>query len=129
MATMRFKSFTWMNLPEKLKIRVVRAPEYQVDEDGKYNYLGLGPLCRCISGEGVFMGASAHSQFHALQVMLAAGTAGELEHSIWGKITCFLTDLEMEQDAREEYVAYSFQFREADASGMIPALPEEKKNE
>ena len=36
MASMRFKTFTWMDLPENLKIRVVRAPEYQVDEDGKY---------------------------------------------------------------------------------------------
>jgi len=128
-ATMKYKTFTWMELPEVLRIRAVRVPEFELDENGKFNYTGLSPLCRVISGEGVFRGQYAHEYFNALQVMLANGTAGDLEHSTWGTISCFLTELEMGQDAREGYVAYSFVFREADESGMIPALPEDKQTE
>ena len=127
MATMKYKSFTWMELPETLRIRAVRAPEYEISEDGKYSYTGLSPLCRIISGEGVFRGEYAYEYFNALQVLLATGTAGDLEHSIWGTISAFLTEVEMGQDSREGYVSYSFVFREADESGLIPALPEEKK--
>ena len=128
MATMKFKTFTWMELPEELTIRAVRVPEFQIDENGKYNYTGLSPMCRVIRGKGVFRGAYANEYFNALQVLLAAGTAGDLEHSVWGKITCFLTEVEMGQDCREGYLEYSFVFREADESGVIPALPEEKWN-
>ena len=126
MATMKFKTFTWMELPELLKIRGVRAPEYEIDENGKYSYTGLGPMCRVISGSGVFRGQYAYEYFNALQVLLAAGTAGDLEHSTWGKISCFLTEVEMGQDCREDYLEYSFEFREADESGVIPLLPEER---
>lgn len=126
MASMKYKTFTWMELPEVLKIRVVRAPEYVIDQDGKFNYTGLSPMCRIISGHGVFRGKYAYEYFNALQVMLATGTAGDLEHSTWGKISCFLTEVEMDQDCRDDYVEYSFVFREADESGVIPALPEEK---
>ena len=126
MASMKFKSFTWMELPEVLRFRLTRAPEFEIDQNNKFNYTGLSPMCRVISGEGVFRGEYAYEYFNALQVLLATGTAGDLEHSIWGKISCFLTDLEMAQDSREDYVAYSFVFREADESGVIHALPEEK---
>ena len=129
MATMKYRTFTWMELPEVLRIRAVRAPEYEIDENGLFHYTGLSPMCRIISGQGVFRGENAYSKFHALQVLLATGTAGELEHSVWGKISCFLTELQMDQDAREGYVAYSFTFREADESGVIPVLPEEKRTE
>lgn len=129
MATMKYKTFTWMELPEVLRIRAVRAPEYEIDEDGRYNYTGLGPLCRIISGEGVFRGQYAYEYFNALQVLMAAGTAGDLAHSTWGTISCFLTEVEMGQESREGYVAYSFTFREADESGVIPALPEDKQTQ
>lgn len=128
-ATMKYKTFVWTELPEVFRIRGVRVPEYEIDANGKCNYTGLGPLCRIISGEGVFRGKYAYENFNALQVMLANGTAGDLEHSTWGKISCFLTEVEMGQDAREGYVSYAFTFREADESGMIPALPEEKTME
>ena len=129
MAKMKYKTFTWMEPPEILKIRVVRSPEYVIDSNGQFNYTGLSPLCRIISGSGVFRGQYAYEDFNALQVMLATGTAGELEHSTWGKISCFLTEVEMAQDCRDDYVEYSFVFREADESGAIPALPEEKTDE
>ena len=124
---MQYKGFTWMELPESLRIRAVRSPEYVIDEDGKYNYTGLSPLCRIISGEGVFRGKYAYEYFNALQVLLATGTAGDLVHSTWGTISAFLTEVEMAEDSREGYVAYSFVFREADESGLIPVLPEEKQ--
>lgn len=124
MQKMKFKVFTWPNNPETFRIRMFREPEYTIDENGKYNYSGVGPFCREISGSGVFYGKYAYEDFNTLQAIMAIGTAGDLVHPIWGTIYAYLTGLEMQQESREGYVAYSFTFREADESGMIPALPE-----
>ena len=126
MASLKFKTFLWPEMPETLRIRAVRSPEYEIDSDGKYNYTGIGPMCRVISGKGVFRGSYAHENFNALQVLMGNGTRGDLVHSDWGTISAFLTEVEMNQDSRPGFVEYSFTFREADESGVIPALPEEK---
>lgn len=124
MDKMKFSAFTWPNNPETFKIRAIREPEYTIDDDGKFNYTGIGPLCREFTGSGVFYGEYAHQYFNTLQTIMATGTAGNLVHPVWGTATVFLTGLEMQQESREGYVAYSFTFREADESGKIPALPE-----
>lgn len=126
---MKFKIFTWQENPELLRIQAVRTPEYTVDENGKYDYTGLGPMCRIVTGSGVFRGEFAYENFNALQVLLANGTAGELVHPVWGTMSAFLIGLEMENEGREDFVAYSFTFREADESGCIPALPDNWKDQ
>lgn len=123
MKSMEFGIFVWQENPEKLKIEAVRVPEYVQDDTGDYAYTGLGPLCRTISGSGVFHGEFAYENFNTLQVLMATGASGTLSHPIWGSIKAYLTYLEMDQESREGYVAYSFSFREADDSGTIPRLP------
>ena len=123
-ATMKYKVFSWPNQPDSFQIRVIREPEYTVDENGKFQYDGLGPLCREFTGTGSFYGELAYQHFNTLQVLMANGTAGDLVHPIWGTIKAFLTKLELLQDARTDYIAYSYTFREADESGMIPPLPQ-----
>ena len=129
MDRMSFRLFVWPENPENLKIQAVRVPEYTSNDTGDYVYSGLGPLCRTISGSGVFHGEDAYETFNALQVLMATGASGTLTHPIWGEITAFLTMLEMEQESREGYVAYSFSFREADEDGCIPKLPSNWQSE
>ena len=120
---MKFKEFVWLENPESFHIQASRTPEYTIDDEGNYDYKGLGPMCRIISGTGVFQGDFAYENFNSLQVLMASGSAGDLIHPIWGTIRAYLTQLQMQSQSREGYVEYSFTFREADESGVIPALP------
>lgn len=123
MGRMQYKDFIWPENPETFHIRAERVPEYTVNDLGEYSYSGLGPMCRIISGSGVFRGEYAYENFNALQVIMTNGVVGTLSHPVWGKIKTYLTELEMDSEGREGYVAYRFTFREADESGCIPALP------
>lgn len=129
MDSMKYKIFTWLDNPETFEIYAVREPEYTIDELGNYNYTGLGPMCRIISGSGVFRGGRAYENFNTLLVLMANGVAGDLIHPIWGTISAFLTELTMKSESRQGYVEYTFTFREADETGMIPALPRDKGNQ
>ena len=124
MDKLKYKMFTWPENPEEFTIRAIRAPQYGKGPDGAGKYQGMGPLCRVIRARGVFHGSMAHSQFNALAVIMATGTVGELVHPVWGTMQAFLTELELEQESREDYVAYRISFREANETGEIPPLPD-----
>lgn len=124
MEKMKFRMFTFPENPETFSIAASRTPEYTIADDGTVTYEGLGPLCRVITGSGVFHGEDAVDDLNALAVIMAAGSVGELVHPVWGSIQACLTGLELDQESREDYVAYKFTFREADESGMIPRLPD-----
>lgn len=116
--------FTWKQDPEVFSIRAVCVPEYVLTDEGAYEYRGLGPLIRVISGRGTFCGADAAQQYNALAVIMATRTPGELIHPTWGTMQACLTELSMDQESRPDHIVYSFVFRETDASGVIPRLPE-----
>lgn len=127
MDKLKYKFWTWPENPEIFLIDAVMEPMYTVEDDGTIQYQGLGPLCRVITGSGVFHGADASEDFNALAVIMATGTAGDLVHPVWGTISAYLTGLKMEEGSRENYIAYSFTFREADESGTIPKLPDQEE--
>lgn len=129
MANMKFGIFSWPENPERLKIQAVRVPEYAEDDTGDYTYTGIGPLCRTVSGSGVFHGEYAYENFQALQVIMATGKMNALSHPIWGEMNAYLTLLELENEGREGYVEYSFSFREASSDGSVPRLPGDWRSE
>lgn len=124
MDKLKFRYWTWPENPETFLIDAVMEPLYTIADDGTISYQGLGPLCRVITGKGVFHGPDANNAFNALSVMMAGGKDGDLIHPVWGTIKAYLVGLKMEEGSRDEYIAYSFTFRECDESGMIPPLPE-----
>ena len=121
---MKFRMFRWLENPEHYGIHAVCVPEYQENEYGGYDYTGIGPLCRTIIGSGVFCGPEAVQQFNALAVLMSLQEQGELYHPVWGTATVYLTELEMSQESRPDYIEYSFKFRETDEKGNVPRLPE-----
>ena len=123
MDKMKFRMFQWQENPEEFGIYMVCDPEYTVGSSGKYEYTGIGPMCRVYKGKGVFCGADAFEQFNALQVLMATKSAGELIHPLWGTATVYLTKLEMEQESRPDYIRYAFTFQGVDENGGIPKLP------
>ena len=128
MDKMKFMMFTWDHNPEEFRIEAHCVPEYVPNQVGGYDYTGLTPMIRVFKGRGVFCGADADQRFNALAVIMALGREGELFHPVWGTTTAYLTDLEMEQESRPEYIVYSFTFRETDEHGCIPHLPDRDEN-
>lgn len=118
--TLRFKTFQWPQHPEKYRVESEREPVYNADEEGTVSFGGLGPRKRVVTGSGCFTGSSAYTDFKALEALTAETTAGALVHPVWGTMTAFFTGLTLEQELREDYVEYSFTFREADSTGAIP---------
>ncbi len=127
MERLKFEHFTWPQNPERFQVEACMEPLYTVESDGSVTYRGLGPLCRIIRGSGIFQGSDAVQTFHALAVYMSAKVAGTLTHPEWGRFSCCLVELNMEQDWTPDTVAYSFVFRETDEKGVIPPLPEHKK--
>ena len=124
MANMKFRMFQWQQDPEEFGIYMVCQPEYTLDSVGAYAYQGMGPVCRIYKGKGVFCGPDAAQQFNALQVIMATRVGGELIHPIWGTANAVLTELEMKQESRPDYIVYDFTFRSTDEKGAVPKLPE-----
>ena len=125
MNKLKFLYFTWPENPETFEIRAIREPMYEIAADNTITYKGLGPMCREIRGSGVFQGPKAYEHFNALAVIMPTGKAGELVHPVWGTISAYLVELNLLQESRENYVAYTFKFREANESGMIPPMGED----
>lgn len=124
MDKMKFRMFRWPENPEEFGISAHCVPLYTPNSIGGYDYNGLTPMIRVFNGRGVFCGERATDRFNSLAVLMATGQEGELYHPVWGTTTAYLTDLQMEQESRPEYIVYSFTFRETDETGGIPRLPE-----
>lgn len=127
---MKFRMFRWPENPEQFGIYMVCQPEYQINDIGQYEYLGMGPMCRVYTGSGVFCGADAVEWYNALQVLMATRDRGELYHPVWGtSANVYMTELKMTQRSRPDYIEYSFTFREASENGSIPRLPEKEEDQ
>ena len=65
-----------------------------------------------LRGEGEFFGAGAYTQFRRLMEVFRSPGAGALRHPVWQCSRAYFTRLELAQEPREDYVAYSFEFCE-----------------
>ena len=119
MDKMTFKTFTWPNNPENYREELVREPIH-VKNGVYWNYYGMQPVKRVITGNGAFFGPDALENFKTLAALFADAEAGALTHPVWGSRTVYFTALELHQSIKPEYVAYSFEFRETDENGNLP---------
>lgn len=117
MMTLRYKDFVWPQIPHTYGQSWEQKPKF----DGEGKFLGMTPVAGRIWGEGAFYGEGAFGNFQKLVKLFQAGGLGEWEHSLWGKCQGYLTELEMTQEPRDNYVKYRFQFREALADGSLVA--------
>lgn len=120
MTKLKFKTFTWPVNPEVYHEDFVRDALYARTDDGDSVFSGMGPMKRVITGSGAFFGTDAYTNFNALAALFGEKTHGVLIHPVCGERTVYFTKLQMSQSPRADYVAYSFEFTEADADGVIP---------
>ncbi len=119
MTLMSYKTFVWPQNPHTYRETVSRAPQY-VTRDGVTYFNGMGGMRRVITGSGTFHGADAYDRFQALLLLAEDGTAGNLEHPVWGIRYCYLTELELTQEPKENVVSYRFEFTQALTNGEVP---------
>ena len=119
MNKLSFKSFTWPTNPEEYREDFVRDALYTKNNAGDSVFSGMGPMKRVITGSGAFFGTDAYTDFNALAALFAESSTGTLTHPVFGERTVYFTALQMSQSPRSDYVAYSFEFKEADESGAI----------
>lgn len=115
-----FKTFMWPQNPRTLRHNYLREPVYVKDDAGNTVFSGMGAGKCTITGSGAFFGASAYSDFRKLMALFEEGGSGTLSDPTWGNYNVYLTELELEQEPRSDYVAYRFTFTRADADGAIP---------
>ena len=112
LAPMRYKNFTWPHNPETYSISYKRETAVHKVPGGVYSMEDLGRTCREMRGQGEFYGPGAYDTFKALATVFYEGGAGTLFHPVWMTSSAIFTELRLMQEPREDYVVYSFAFRE-----------------
>ena len=130
---MRYKTFTWPNNPGHYTLSCERLTAAHKIPMGDYCVQDLGRSCTVLRGEGEFFGPDAYEQFRALTEVFRSAGAGELRHPVWRCSRAVFTRLELAQEPREDYVAYSFEFCEgtpmdAQGAGAAASLRSSARN-
>lgn len=115
-----YKNYVWPQNPDHYQQNYVREPVYEKNDAGETVFTGMGPMKRTITGSGAFFGETAYDDFLELAEVFAEETWGGLVHPKFGTYRCYFTELQLTQEPRADYVAYKFEFREADSDGAIP---------
>ena len=84
---------------------------------GRHYLQSLGQTRRVLRGEGEFVGEGAYDTFKALASVFYEETPGVLAHPVWMAATAWFAGLELRQEPRRDYVAYSFEFWEVVEAG------------
>ena len=121
MLRMRFGSFVWPNNPRTYTISCKRQTAVHKVPMGGFVVQDLGRTATVMKGEGEFFGANAYDTFLKLQAVFQKGGRGALVHPVWQTGGAYLTELELTQEPRDDYVAYRFTFCEAPGAAEEPA--------
>lgn len=118
MDRIQFGNYIWPLNPEVFHMEYFREPRY-VTSNGNVLFAGMSPLKKTITGKGYFTGENAYQEIKTL-ASLCDGTPRILSHSRFGEFKAYLTCVEVLQEPRENHIAYSFEFREANEDDVIP---------
>lgn len=116
---LKYKDYTWPSDPQTYREVLSREPLYTTS-DGVTSYSKMSATHRVITGSGIFFGTDAYEDFQELMELAEDNSPGALIHPIWGTRHCYLTKLELNQEPREDFVSYSFEFTQARSDGTVP---------
>lgn len=112
LSPMRFKNFVWPHNPRTYTITFERKLAVHKIPFGRHYLQSLGQTRRVLRGEGEFVGAGAYDKFKELATVFYEETPGVLVHPVWMTATAWFAALELRQEPRADYVAYTFEFWE-----------------
>ena len=122
LSPMRFKNFVWPHNPRVYSITYERKIAVHKIPFGRHYLQSLGQTRRVLKGEGEFVGERAYDTFKALANVFYEETPGTLVHPVWVTTTAWFAGLELRQEPRRDYVAYSFEFWEVMPDGNTTEL-------
>ena len=122
LSPMRFKNFVWPHNPRVYSITYERKIAAHKIPFGRHCLQSLGQTRRVLKGEGEFVGERAYDTFKALANVFYEETPGTLVHPVWMTTTAWFAGLELRQEPRRDYVAYSFEFWEVLANSNTTGL-------
>ena len=122
LSPMRFKNFLWPHNPRVYSITYERKIAVHKIPFGRHYLQSLGQTRRVLKGEGEFVGKGAYDKFKELATVFYEETPGTLVHPVWATTTAWFAGLELRQEPRRDYVAYSFEFWEAVPDGNATGL-------
>ena len=122
LSPMRFKNFVWPHNPRVYSITYERKIAVHKIPFGRHYLQSLGQTRRVLKGEGEFVGEGAYDAFKALANVFYEEMPGTLVHPVWATTTAWFAGLELRQEPRRDYVAYSFEFWEVVPDGGTTAL-------
>lgn len=108
-----FKNVVWPQNPEYYTVSYDRETTYSQEGEEEPVLEKTAVFRRTVTGSGVFSGEQAYEQFKKLEKLCQDSEAGWLAHPVWDRMFAYLIKLEMTQEPRANYVAYSFKFLEA----------------
>ena len=112
LSPMRFKNFVWPHNPRVYSITYERKLAVHKIPFGRHYLQSLGQTRRVLKGDGEFVGEGAYDTFKELATVFYDETPGVLVHPVWMTTTAWFAALELRQQPRRDYVAYSFEFWE-----------------
>ena len=112
LSPMRFKNFVWPHNPRVYSITFERKMAVHKIPFGRHRLQSLGQTRRVLKGQGEFAGEGAYDTFKKLASVFYEETPGVLAHPVWMTTTAWFAALELRQEPRRDYVAYSFEFWE-----------------
>ena len=124
LSPMRFKNFVWPHNPRVYSITYERKIAVHKIPFGRHHLQSLGQTRRVLRGEGEFVGEGAYDTFKELANVFYEERPGTLVHPVWMTTTAWFAALELRQEPRRDYVAYSFEFWEVMRDGNTTALAE-----
>lgn len=122
LSPMRFKNFVWPHNPRVYSITYERKIAVHKIPFGRHHLQSLGQTRRVLRGEGEFVGEGAYDTFKQLATVFYEETPGVLAHPVWMTTTAWFAGLELRQEPRRDYVAYSFEFWEVERGAGQPTL-------
>ena len=124
LSPMRFKTFVWPHNPRVYSITMERKLAVHKIPFGRHYLQSLGQTGRIMRGEGEFVGEGAYETFGVLGTLFYEETPGVLVHPLWVTTTAWFAGLELRQEPRRDYVAYSFEFWEvvSDSAAGLTAV-------
>lgn len=122
LSPMRFKDFVWPHNPRVYSITYERKIAVHKIPFGRHYLQSLGQTRRVMKGEGEFVGEGAYDKFKELASVFYEETPGVLVHPVWMTTTVWFAGLELRQEPRRDYVAYSFEFWEVVGGDNVTTL-------
>ena len=109
---MVFRDFVWPRLPEEIAVSDTRQAQKLSLQKAGEAVQDLGPAGRTVTGEGLFLGARAVSDWEALWRCFSAGGTGTLLLPGAGPMEALFLKLALSGPPREGRIAYTFTFWE-----------------